>query len=178
MKEDRGQGRRGQVFSADIAIATVVFLFSLSIAFFLWNETTGEIRSSEAAMEMDRLGSKALDQLMRTPGNPEDWNYFTVVSPGLVSNNREINETKALMFIDLMNASNSTHYDTNRRILGLGEYNFYINATYLNGSIVSISGNRFIAGRKPESATDSLFLYRTAIFNQSIIRINFVIWRA
>jgi hypothetical protein len=37
----------GQLFSGDIAIATMVFLVALALAFFLWNSVSDDINNAE-----------------------------------------------------------------------------------------------------------------------------------
>ncbi len=166
---------KGQLFSGDIAIATFVFLASLAMALFLWNSTTEDINRAENLRNMQKIAFQAVEQLIRTPGTPEDWNYFTVDVPGLSSEDRIINKTKALDFIDLMD-SNGSNYDENKYLVSIDPYEFYMNATYLNGSIVKINGRDFIAGKMPVDETETLAILRTAIFNNTIIRFNFVVW--
>lgn len=168
---------KGQLFSGDIAIATVVFLAALALAFFLWNSATDDINRAEQLRNLQKVASETIEQLIRTPGIPEDWNYYTVQVPGLATKDREINSTKVLAFIDLMNSTNSTHYGENKYLMGLGEYDFYMDVTELDGDTLTINGIPFIAGKLLSGATDSISMPRTAIFNGDIVRINFVIWK-
>lgn len=169
---------KGQLFSGDIAIAMMVFLFSLAMVFFLWNDVTDDINRAENLRRMEKIGSEAIEQLIRTPGIPEDWNYFTVEVPGLASDDRVINESKALAFIDLMDSTNSTHYSANVHKMGLAEYDFYLNVTDLQGDVVTVGDVEFIAGEAPSGETDSIAMFRTAIFNETIVRVNFIMWRS
>jgi hypothetical protein len=165
---------KGQLFSGDIAIATMVFLSALSLAFFLWNSITEDINRAENLRELEKLASETVEQLIRTPGIPRDWNYYTVEVPGLASSDRIINRTKALIFIELMN---STHYSSNVHKMGLGRYDFYLNVTDLQDDVIQIGGMGFTTGKEPFDETESIAMFRTAIFNESIVRVNFIIWR-
>jgi hypothetical protein len=168
--------RKGQLFSGDIAIATFVFLSSLALALFMWNSTTEDINRAEELRNIQKIAFQAVEQLVRTPGTPEDWNYFTVEVPGLSSEDRIINQTKALAFMQLMD-SNISNYEDNKHLVSIDPYEFYMNVTYLDGSAVEISGDEFVAGRVPTDEVETLAIVRTAIFNSTIIRLNFIVWR-
>ncbi len=173
-----GAGRRGQLFSGDIAVASLVFLASLSMALFLWSSVNEDIRRAERLETMGRLANSAVEQLIRTPGIPEDWTESTVLVPGLSTEDRAINATKAERFISLMNATGgSSSYNDNRHMMGLGTYDFHLNATYLNGSIVRVAGSEFEAGLELREVEEGAAVDRSAIFNESIVRLNFIIWR-
>jgi hypothetical protein len=166
--------RKGQLFSGDIAIATVVFLTALSLALYLWDSTVDDINNAESMRDMARLGSEAIEQLVRTPGMPSDWNYATVEVPGLAQEDRVINATKAAYFIELMNATN---YEENGYLMGIGPYQFYMNVTDLDGDPVMVGNTTFLTGLVPESDYESLSLFRTAIYNETVVRLNFIVWK-
>ena len=166
--------RKGQLFSGDIAIATMVFLASLSIAFFLWNIVGEDMRRGEMIRDMESMGSGAVENLIRNPGVPEDWNQYNVITPGLSSEDRVINATKLKYFISLMNASSG--YEDNKHLLGTGVFDFYFNMSGVNGSVVRVDGIRAIAGRYPEDELYSLTLTRAALFNNETVLIKFTIW--
>jgi len=165
---------KGQMFSGDIAIATVVFLAALSLAFFMWNATNDRIETAETLRGMEKASSEALEQLIRSPGVPRYWTDSDVKVLGLANADRIINATKASYFINMMN---STNYADNQYLMGLGEYHFYMNVTNLTGRIVSLNNTELIAGKELAGETDSLSLFRTAILNDTIVRFNFVVWR-
>lgn len=180
--------RKGQLFSGDVAIATIVFLTALALALYLWDSTGDDINNAEDLRDMERLGSEAIEQLVRTPGLPADWNYATIEVPGLAEGDRMINMTKAAYFVELMNETNYPEYGY---LMGIGPYQFYMNVTYLNGSPVIVRNetfidelnetvvvvNEFAAGLVPEGAYESLALLRTAIYNGTVVRVNFIVWR-
>ena len=166
--------RSGQLFSGDIAIATMVFLGSLAAMFFLWNSVTEDINHSEDLRYLEKVASEVSEQLVRTPGVPADWNYYTVTSFGLAEDDRVINQSKAIMFINMMN---STSYEQNIGILGVAPYNFHLNVTDLDNNAITIGGEQFEAGMPLEDEDESIAVVRTSVFNQTIVRINMVFWR-
>jgi len=176
------QGNRGQLFSGDIAVATVVFILALSLTFFLWNSTTDDINSAERLRDLQKMAASTTEQLLRTPGIPADWDTQWDLQgagtrsgvPGIATVDRVINATKAEAFVDLMN---STYYEDYKHLMGLGEFDFYMNVTNLTNAQVYINEKPFVAGKPIVDSEESVAVLRTAIFNGEIVRVNFVIWK-
>jgi len=167
--------RSGQLFSSDIAVATMVFIFCLSLAFLAWNTQTEQINRSERLRELQKTVASTVESLIRSPGVPEDWDTnWDVEVPGLATEDRFINSTKASAFIDMMNA---TYYDDYRHVMGLGEYRFYMEVANLSGSVVTVDGKDFVAGEEPTDYEESLSVMRTAIYDGEFVRVNFIIWK-
>jgi len=166
---------KGQLFSGDIAVATMIFIAALALAIFLWNSSTEDINKAEKLRDLQKLAASTTEQLIRTPGIPPTWDTnWDVKVPGLATNDRVINFTKADAFIDMMNA---TWYDEYRHTMGLGEYGFYMEVSDLNGSVVDVNGKPFIAGKPLSDYDESVSVLRTAIYNGTIVRVNFIIWK-
>jgi len=179
----RKSRNRGQLFSGDLAVATVLFISTLALAFFLWNSSTEDINKAEALRDLQKIAASTTEQLIRTPGIPADWDTqwdlqgqgISSGVPGLATNDRIINATKANAFIDLMN---STYYEDYKHLMGLGEYDFYMTVTNLTGAPVEVNGKLFVAGKPLSVAySEGISVIRTAIFNGGIVRVNFVIWK-
>lgn len=166
--------KKGQLFSGDLTIATTVFLFSLSLAFVIWQIVSEDIVNAEELRSMEKLTSEFSEQLIRTPGAAEDWRYYNVRITGIASEGRVINLTKASWFIELMNGTN---YDTNRYKAGIGGYEFWVNVTDLDGNTQSVYGVPFVTGKEPVDETTEIAVARTALLNDTIVRFNMVIWR-
>lgn len=180
----RDKRNRGQLFSGDIAVAMVVFLATLGLAFFLWNSTTDDINRAERLRDLQRIAASTTEQLIRTPGVPADWDTQWDLQgsggsvsgiPGLAADDRVIDPVKAGSFVELMNA---TYYEDYKHFMGLGEYDFYIDVRNLTGTLMEVSGKPFAAGKPlPAEYTESVSILRTAIFNDTIVRVNLIIWR-
>ena len=169
--------KKAQLFSGDIAIASMVFLSALSLVFLLWNTLISDINRDEALRDMENFAVGVTEQLIRTPGVPVDWNIYTVKVIGLTSEDRILNSSKVLNFIQLMNATNSTNYHDNKHLLGVGLYDFYLNITYLDGNTATVQGMQCIAGLAPVNEIDKITITRTAILYDDIVRIKFTMWR-
>jgi hypothetical protein len=166
---------RGQLFTGDLSIATLVFLIVLASLFFLWSSSTEDIENSTKLRDLKRMSSDVAEQLIRTTGVPEDWQPSTVRVMGLSDNSRTINGTKLLYFIGMMD-SNGSEYESNKYLLGLGQYDFFLNITDIDGDPVNYSNTALFAGLLPSGTSSELIIQRTAILNESIIRFNFIVW--
>jgi len=179
--------RKGQLFSGDIAIATMIFMAALALAFFLWNSTTEEINKAEKLRDLQKMAASTVEQLIRTPGVPEYWipdptcnNIDNLAVPGLATEDRRINSTKAGYFLEIMNTSN---YETCKHIMGLGEYDFYMeilnltNLTQSDPPPIQVNGIPFVAGKAYISYDEAISIIRTAIYDNTLVRVNFVIWK-
>jgi hypothetical protein len=168
------RNRKAQIFSGDMAIATMVFLFALSMAFFLWNSVIDDINRAETYSEMEKLGSSAVENLVRNPGIPTGWNMYSVVSIGLADEDRILSPDKVLRFVEMMNSSN---YDDRRHTMGIGGFDFYVNITNTSKSTYSLQDTRTFTGKLPMSSRNELTFIRTAILNNETVRVIFTIWR-
>ena len=169
--------KKAQFFSGDIAIASLLFLSSLSMVFLLWNTLISDIDRDDALRDMENLAVGIAEQLIRNPGVPADWNIYNVEVIGLASEGRVLNDAKVLNFISLMDATNSSNYDNNKNLLGVGLYDFSLNITDLDDNIITIQDTPCTTGLTPVDETDQITIVRTAISNGEIVRIKFTMWR-
>jgi hypothetical protein len=129
--------KKGQVFTADLAVATLIFMIILGVIFYLWTETVDDISSSETEYEMVWLSTAVSEQLVRTPGVPYNW----TLNPGIpnitvigladtqtIGQNTEpldrvLDPNKMLFFI---NNSKDKYATVKNKLFGTGKYDYYI----------------------------------------------------
>lgn len=170
--------RRGQAFSSEFLLAYFVFMIVLSMALYAWTLSTKKIIENERLLDMESQAIDASEQLIRTPGYPLDWNKTSVESIGLASESRVLDWTRVSYFIDLMTTStddlctisDSSNYECNRYLLGLGVYDFHFNLLYTNGTSIASTG------KEPVNETHRIGVERTAILNNSIVNTVLTVW--
>ena len=131
------KNKKGQVFTADLAVATLIFMIILGVIFYLWTETVDDISSSETEYEMVWLSTAVSEQLVRIPGVPYNW----TLNPGIsnitvigladtqtVGQNTEpldrvLDPNKMLFFI---NNSRDKYATVKNKLFGTGKYDYYI----------------------------------------------------
>jgi len=166
-------GSVAQLFSGEFLLAVVVFMIAFSLTFILWSNSQVNVLSSEGIYEMEDIGNNVVEQLIRTKGIPENWTHENVKSIGLANQARILNPNKTIAFIYLMNSSN---YEYNKYLLGIGSYNFYLNLTDVNGTTIRINNVTLSTGMYPSNETRKLSIVRTSILDNSTVRIAFIIW--
>ena len=117
---------RGQVFTTDLIVAAVVFLFIITFTTIYSNEISYRVTLMEGAEAREIAALNVLDSLTLSQGRPANWELFSdlnrVSSIGLVSSIGDIDEQKFEHMIDM----NALHYEAIRYILGAGAYEMNI----------------------------------------------------
>ena len=180
---------KAQVLSGEFILACVIFLFVLASIFFLWSTTTRNIAESEIMHGMDEVATNAIEKLIRTSGYPDDWENIppaeidNVSAIGLATESRILDKKKVLKFLYIM--SNNTHnpcgpnisnYECNKHFLGIGRYDFYLDITYLNGTIVNVKGRNCTTGLIPGNTEYMLTKRRNALLDGDIVKVTLTVF--
>ncbi|HEX55525.1 MAG: hypothetical protein DRO94_04810 [Candidatus Altiarchaeales archaeon] len=185
-------GRKAQTFSSEFILAYIIFLLVLTAILFLWDTTNRSIITSERLYDMENSAINAVEKLIRTPGMPNDWfstsSTDDIISIGLANKSRILDERKVLKFIELMSTSGSSlcptgiigsnNYNCSRYLLGLGKYEFYFELMDINGTVLNLNGTQCATGNSPHGDYEyMLTIWRSAILNDEIVKIKFVVWK-
>jgi hypothetical protein len=178
------KAQKGQMFSAELMLAYMVFTIVLVIIIYLWTSTTRDILGAEGTSDMESTAVDVSEGLMRTTGSPEGWDKDNVQSTGLANASRNLQEDKILSFVDLMDPArfdNScsgglSNYECNKHLTGVGVYDFYLSIEYLNATNVSDGGKTFVTGKPPSGGTQKVTMLRTGLLNTTIVRMRVVVW--
>lgn len=146
--------RKGQIFTWDIILATMIFLIVLGTILFLWTDTLEDIDSADTEYELSWLATAVSEQLARTPGTPYDWtlsqNIGNITVIGLADTRQIGNDTrtldrvldpdKVIAFIDFTQTGtvfDQTKYAKLRnRVFGTGKYDFYVELSCLDPTVL------------------------------------------
>lgn len=177
MELSKSSRKRAQVFSGEFLLAYFIFSLALVTTFYLWNNINSDILESERLYDMEEASVDITEKLVNTGGLPNDWNSAgQILSIGLANDSRILDHGKILKFIEIMNASTS-NYEDNKYLLGIGKYDFYLSITDINGSIIRIENRSLSTGKIPINDTYKITAVRTAIFNNTIIRMRLTVWK-
>ena len=118
---------KGQIFTSDFVASFALFSLFLILFGTLWNTSIDMFTE-----EVDTLENQHdyTFSLLKTSGNPSDWNSSNVEIPGLYRHG----DLDAEKFLELKDISNSSK----RRLLKA--QNLHIRVEYLNGSLVEWNG--------------------------------------
>ncbi len=132
----------GQALTLDLVIALVIFVFIIGLVITpMWNRSVVEISRSEIMYGMEHALTTVSEQLVRTTGVPENWQYENATVFGLadvktdfgsrIALDRVLDPDKLLRFVENMEED---YNETRNMLLGSGKYDLYINITCINKS--------------------------------------------
>ena len=162
---------KAQVWSLDFAASIVIFLTAIIVAMFALNFTISQNRQQTEFNIMENAAMSVSDSLVRQPGIPGDWNRTTVTTVGLASQENILNETKLGEFLAMDN-------DTAKILLGIGNYQFYFEVRYVNGSLASLpEGGLISKGVYPSEATIVIPVERYVLYMEKPARMQLILWK-
>ena len=161
---------RAQAWSMDFAASMVIFSTALLLMLFAWNYSVQQSHDQTSFNVMENAVIAASDSLIRHGGSPEGWNQSNVVTIGLSSSENVINETKAESLMQM----NETDL---KRLLGIGNYEFYLEIRYANGSIASTpSGLAIQKGIYPTTASTVIPVERQVLYMDKMAKLKLIAW--
>lgn len=117
---------KGQLFSVDLLVASVIFLAIITITIFYSSYITERSLLTESETERDLAAINTANNLVYSQGNPANWENLTdlnnVYSIGLSKTRNELDFKKTQRLVDL----NQTNYDYIRDLLGVSKFGLNI----------------------------------------------------
>ena len=154
---------KAQTLTYDFFIATSILLVALTITFFLAYHNIQSIEEEKRKGEMVEVLISASDVWFKE-GYPKYWSINDVVELGL-SNDNQINSTKVRLMEEM-------EYQRIASLLSLGSFSVGYIVYSQNGSLIYSFPNFSL-----EKAKNVLVLDRTAIWNDSIVKVRTIIWQ-
>jgi hypothetical protein len=154
---------KGQIWSTDLAISIIVFLSILSVFLLSWNYIGYEVQSSSQLIEMEGTALSVSDALIRSRGQPGDWDVSSVYVMGLAEEEGILNATKVGMI-------SSMDYQKASALMGLGRYYFHIEIRNSTGASLAS------AGMAPANATRVVSAERYVVYNGRPAVMRMLLW--
>jgi hypothetical protein len=161
--------RRSQIFSLDMILGMIVFVFILISAFWAWHITENRINYIRDIRDMTVIAKYSTNELVTSRGFPSRWQYVSNISEiksiGLVEyeeNIASIEKISKLIYLG------KEKYNETKELLGIkgSGYEFYL----------EIGENS--TGLPYQSSRDVVAVDRAMILtNGSIINIKMKVWR-
>lgn len=151
--------KQAQIFSLDLMIAVlIVLVITGSLSVLLYQYQIYDEQQTQLS-ELEMRSEPALNVLMLTQGNPEDWSTSScsdIKTLGLMSEPGIISDQKLKNMTTL-------DYDCTRNRLGIPGYNFYFEARTSSGSIYTVGGTQITTGIEPAEGSEAIFSNRKAL---------------
>lgn len=120
------KSRKGQYFSFDAIIASIIFIIAISVLSSYWYgvQSVMDSRSENMYNEVMRVSD-----ILMSDGTPSNWdsNPAAVLQYGLLKNKTtyELDENKITQLTAYLDSA-SAHYNETRQKLGLSKYQIYV----------------------------------------------------
>lgn len=168
-----GGSMRGQTWTIDFIMGTVVLLFVMINFILLWNSISLRWSLVEKHLQMESSACFASESLLATPGEPEGWEMLpsfdgNVSALGLASGRNELNRMKC----DRLVAENATNYALIKDRLGLQRYEFGMQVTDLSRNTVHYTFGRFSGG----GLNNTLSFDRFAVLDGDPVVVHMEVW--
>jgi len=164
---------KGQIFTLDMVIASIIFASVLSSSMMLWQFQRDKAHSEEQRIDMETMSGRTMSLLMETKGLPENWTQYPtddIYSFGLVDEYLVVNRTK-------LNDLSALDYNSVKEILGiLGpdyEFGFEVSVMGDEGYIIDAS-----FGLVPDSnSSEVIVVSRECILDGDLARAVLEVWK-
>ncbi len=167
------------LFSSDFLAALAIFIVILLIVGPFWASLNGQRESLEATRRLQNAAMLSSELLLRTSGQPENWNSTYVTSIGLAgSSQRILNVSKAKYFFEYMGAN----YYEGKYKLGAGAYQMAVEMRGGDGAVIKHEGVDFTSGSVWPNATDVANVQRLALLehnstSRELVDLIVILWR-
>ena len=159
---------KGQIFSTDLMLASIIFLLILTTATTYGNQVANRIYFFEHDAEMRQAGQQAANGLILTGGNPANWQNLpgigNVNSIGIADSANMLNKSKIARLASLA----SSNYEEVKGILGIAKFDFRI-------EVISMQNNFVVEsfGASPKSESSIVSISRIAFYdgNNVVVRL-------
>jgi hypothetical protein len=159
---------RGQIFSTDLMMAAVVFLFILTMSIIYSGEVANRVYFLEENQARDQAALRAADAIVLSSGNPANWETLSSLdsasSLGIAQSRNVLDEGKLLALLDL----NAGNYSRIKDLLGASRYGLGI-------SVLRLQNKQSLAefGMQPGSEKNVSVVSRIALYQgeEVIVRV-------
>jgi len=131
-----GLNEKGQIFSVDMIVASVVFLFILTLIIVFSGDISNRVSLVQEHNLREEAALHAASSLVYSPGSPANWENVSdlnnVSSIGIAETRNLIDSDKLARLVDL----NQTNYVGVKDLLGLSKYDLKIDLIRMQNSQV------------------------------------------
>ncbi len=156
--------KAGQAWGIDLMIAAAVIMVGMTLMY-LYSYQLGS-RGERQLDQMNAIGERVANTLLTT-GQPENWNRTSVISIGILTEDK-INQTK----LDEWYSLTQLDYNATKRMLRTGD-DYFVNFT----DQMLIAGDPVVGiGRIPSQPKNLIQVTRFSLYRNQPVTIRVVIW--
>lgn len=150
--------KKGQVFSMDFISSIVPFLFILTLILLIWFNINYKIDQRENNLEIQNKITSLSEILIKTEGNPSNWEDPTIQeneikSLGLASNDNVVDSGKFFRLVEL-------DYIPVRKKLGIPRFQLFLGLYDKDNQIIELDGIEMVYGVYPPESEEKYSVTR------------------
>lgn len=162
--------KKAQIYVTDYIIALLVAILFISVYFFY----SADVDTYENYMsDFINTEAESISYSLISEGIPNDWNKYNVILPGLLNNERSLDDSKVFSFFNMS-------YLTQKELLKIiNEFKIYVQDD--KGNIISFENGtikRDAAGYYQENISDATAkIQRFIEYNNTYATLNILVWK-
>ena len=150
--------RKGQVWSLDFVIASVLFIAVVLIYFKYSSEYFDERDFDFEELQID---ANSISDSILTPGYPRNWNLDNVKRIGISDDGYKINESKLFLFLNF----SSEDYNATRYLFGTTNHYYFLIKDSL-GDLIAEAGRN--GSSSMLASAERIVLYNSTLYRMSV----------
>lgn len=163
---------RGQIISAELVIASSIFLASLAVFLLAWNSIFFSYSEEKADQQMQLALLGISDTLVLSPGQPADWESGAMQNAsaiGLADSKSVLSEAK----LAALESLNSSYYTQVKESMGAGALDVFIRVSLGSEELYSFGRPADLSASSVSAAS----VDRLAMLNGSVADVKVQLWR-
>ncbi|VVC00624.1 Uncharacterised protein [uncultured archaeon] len=175
---EKNRGRKGQMFSAELVVASSLFIVAIVLFVLMWNGMRASYVAEEADYEMQSTLVSVSDTLVLSPGEPSGWEGAELENAsqfGLAESQNSLVAGK----LSALQALNATQYYKVKEGMGAGKFDVYISLSNSTGTLLG-DYPLYAFGIAPNASDPSIraaSLQRLASLNGTPVTLTVQLWR-
>ncbi len=166
--------KKGQAWSLDFIMMSMILIAILFTIIYSWNFISIRWNNITVYNRQYVAGLILSESLVSSSGNPPSWEYLnttntsTLIQIGLTNERNKINTAK----LDRLNNLSLQNYSFVKQVLGIQNYEFFINVSNLDRNVTLYS-----IGNITQEFNDTVSFERVGLYNDSIVFLRVEVWK-
>jgi len=145
---------KGQISSIDLLVSILFFVILFIALRNIWQENIVTVALESEQFQMQMYSNQALNVLLKTQGDPTNWNELSPNSINLIG----ISDSKDVINSTKLRAFTSLPYLTSSEKLGLNKYDFNFELYSTDNKVISYGAN-------PDNNSITVSIKRFVMYN-------------
>ncbi len=164
--------KKGQVFSAELVVASGIFIAAFVLLYMAWYSMYWSYVEEQSDNDMKTVLFGIADMAVLSPGDPSNWEATVKESAnsfGFANAPNRLSDGK----LSALQSLNATQYYAVKEGMGAGRFDVYVNVSNSTDSLYAFG----IPASQNSSMVQSFSTSRLALLNDSMVTFYVQVWR-